>query len=83
MKLSRERNRHLEVIAAFATAIVKDRNLVEQLYHARSPAHAYDVFHAEDQAELNYLLEDAADRAGLREEELSKLERNSKHDLSA
>lgn len=78
-----ERNRHLEVIAAFATAIVKDRNLVEQLYHARSPAHAYDVFHAEDQAELNYLLEDAADRAGLREEELSKLERNSKQGLSA
>ena len=78
-----ERNRHLEVIAAFATAIVKDRNLVEQLYHARSPAHAYDVFHAEDQAELNYLLEDAADRAGLREEELSKLERKSKQGLSA
>ena len=87
MKLSRERNRHLEVIAAFATAIVtaivKDRNLVEQLYHARSPAHAYDVFHAEDQAELNYLLEDAADRAGLCKEELSKLERNSKQDLCA
>ena len=66
-----ERNRHLEVIAAFATAIVKDMNLVEQLYHARSPAHAYDVLHADDQAELNYFLEDAADRAGLREEELA------------
>jgi len=66
-----ERNRHLEVIAAFATAIVKDMNLVEQLYHARSPAHAYDVLHADDQAELNYFLEDAADRAGLRKEELS------------
>jgi PTS system fructose-specific IIC component len=66
-----ERNRHLQVISAFATAIVKDSNLVEQLYHARSPAHAYDVLHADDQAELNYFLEDAADRAGLREEELS------------
>ncbi|MDC0283819.1 PTS sugar transporter subunit IIA [Mariniblastus sp.] len=66
-----ERNRHLEVIAAFATAIVKDMNLVEQLYHARSPAHAYDVLHADDQAELNYFLEDAADRAGLRKEELA------------
>ncbi len=66
-----ERNRHLQVIAAFATAIVKDSNLVEQLYHARSPAHAYDVLHADDQADLNYFLEDAADRAGLREEELS------------
>ncbi|MCP4094623.1 MAG: PTS transporter subunit EIIA [Planctomycetaceae bacterium] len=68
-----ERNRHLEVIAAFATAIVKDMNLVEQLYHARSPAHAYDVLHADDQAELNYFLEEAADRAGLREEELSNV----------
>jgi len=68
-----ERNRHLEVIAAFATAIVKDMNLVEQLYHARSPAHAYDVLHADDQAELNYFLEEAADRAGLREEELSSV----------
>jgi Kef-type K+ transport system membrane component KefB len=70
-----ERNRHLEVIAAFATAIVKDINLVEQLYHARSPAHAYDVLHADDQAELNYFLEDAADRAGLRKEELADRER--------
>lgn len=66
-----DRNRHLQVISAFATAIVKDTNLVEQLYHARSPAHAYDVLHADDQAELNYFLEDAADRAGLRKEELS------------
>ncbi|MDA7924044.1 cation:proton antiporter [bacterium] len=76
-----ERNRHLEVIAAFATAIVKDMNLVEQLYHARSPAHAYDVLHADDQAELNYFLEDAADRAGLREEELSEFERVNKREL--
>ncbi len=77
-----ERNRHLEVIAAFATAIVKDMNLVEQLYHARSPAHAYDVLHADDQAELNYFLEDAADRAGLREEELSKLEKANERELN-
>ena len=76
-----ERNRHLEVIAAFATAIVKDMNLVEQLYHARSPAHAYDVLHADDQAELNYFLEDAADRAGLREEELSALEKDNKRQI--
>ena len=63
-----DRKRHLQVIAAFATAIVKDTNLVEQLYHARSAAHAYDVLHADDQAELNYFLEEAADMAGLREE---------------
>ncbi len=66
-----ERNRHLQIIAAFATAITRDTNLAEQLYHARSAAHAYDVLHADDQAELNYFLEEAADLAGLREEELS------------
>lgn len=63
-----DRKRHLQVISAFATAIVKDTNLVEQLYHARSAAHAYDVLHADDQADLNYFLEEAADMAGLRDE---------------
>jgi PTS system fructose-specific IIC component len=67
-----DRNRHLQVISAFATAIIKDTNLVEQLYHARSAAHAYDVLHADDQAELNYFLEEAADLAGLRELEESR-----------
>jgi mannitol/fructose-specific phosphotransferase system IIA component (Ntr-type) len=66
-----ERHRHLQVISAFATLIVKDSNLMEQLYHARSAAHAYDVLHADDQADLNYFLEEAADLAGLRENELS------------
>lgn len=66
-----ERNRHLQVISAFATAIVRDSNLMEQLYHARSAAHAYDVLHADDQADLNYFLEEAADLAGLRVNELS------------
>ena len=63
--------RHLQVISAFATAITRDASMAEQLYHARSAAHAYDVLHADDQADLNYFLEEAADRAGLREEELS------------
>ncbi|MFK7770295.1 MAG: cation:proton antiporter [Mariniblastus sp.] len=75
---AQERNRHLQVIAAFATAITKDTNLSEQLYHARSAAHAYDVLHADDQADLNYFLEEAADLAGLREEELSEFARKSK-----
>ena len=66
-----ERKRHLQVLAAFATTITRDTNLAEQLYHARSAAHAYDVLHADEQADLNYFLEDAADQAGLREEELS------------
>lgn len=67
-----ERNRHLQVISAFATAITKDTNLAEQLYHARSAAHAYGVLHADDQADLNYFLEEAADQAGLRRQELSQ-----------
>lgn len=59
------RNRHLEIIAAFATAITKDINIREQLYHARSAAHAYEVLHAEDLEDLNYFLEDAQERAGM------------------
>ena len=63
-----ERNRHLEVIAAVASAITKDINLREQLYHARSAAHAYEVLHAEDLEDLNYFLEDAQERAGIIDE---------------
>ena len=67
-----ERERHLEVLAAFASAITRDVNFAEQLYHARSAAHAYDVLHHEDQEDLNYFLEDAAERAGLREDEVNR-----------
>ncbi|SMP56323.1 Phosphotransferase system mannitol/fructose-specific IIA domain (Ntr-type) [Neorhodopirellula lusitana] len=61
-----ERSRHLQVLSAFATAITRDANLVEQLYHARSAAHAYEVLHADKHTDINYFLEDAADQAGLR-----------------
>lgn len=54
-----DRNRHLEILAAFAKAITSSDNLREQLYHARSPAHAYEVLHAERSEELNYFLDDA------------------------
>jgi mannitol/fructose-specific phosphotransferase system IIA component (Ntr-type) len=54
-----DRRRHLEVLAAFATAITRDVNLREQLYHARSAAHAYDVLHAEDAEDINYFIEEA------------------------
>ncbi len=67
-----DRHRHLQVIAAFATFITRDVNFREQLYHARSPAHAYDVLHHEDQEDLNYFLEDAATRVGLRSGNLQK-----------
>ena len=60
-----DRKRHLEVLAAFATAITRNVNLREQLYHARSAAHAYDVLHADAAEDLNYFLEDAMARAGI------------------
>ncbi len=61
-----ESKRHLEVLAAFAKAITGDTNLCEQLYHARSPAHAYTILHARDAEDINYFLEDALERAGIR-----------------
>lgn len=54
-----DRKRHLEVLSAFATAITRDVNLREQLYHARSAAYAYDVLHADQAEDINYFLEDA------------------------
>ena len=57
-----DRNRHLEILAAFATAITRDVNLREQLYHARSAAHAYDILHATDAEDINYFIEDALER---------------------
>ncbi len=60
-----ERSHHLEILAAFATAITRDVNMREQLYHARNPARAYEILHAEDAEDLNYFLEDAFERAGM------------------
>ncbi|QDT48652.1 PTS system mannose-specific EIIBCA component [Symmachiella dynata] len=57
-----DRKRHLEVLAAIATAITRNINFREQLYHARSAAHAYDVLHAEKAEDINYFLEDAMAR---------------------
>jgi len=63
-----ERRRHLEVLAAFARAITGDMNLREQLYHARSAAHAYNVLHADEAEDINYFIEDAFERVGVRED---------------
>ncbi|MFC1758503.1 cation:proton antiporter [Planctomycetota bacterium] len=63
-----ERKRHLEVLAAFARAITHDVNLREQLYHARNAAHAYNVLHADEAEDINYFIEDALMRAGVRED---------------
>jgi mannitol/fructose-specific phosphotransferase system IIA component (Ntr-type) len=52
------RDRHREVLAAFAKAIAGDRNIREQLYHARSAAHAYQILHADEAEDFNYFLQD-------------------------
>lgn len=61
----KERKRHLEILAAFAHAITHDENLCEQLYHARSAAHAYSVLHADEAEDLNYFLEEAMEQVGV------------------
>jgi mannitol/fructose-specific phosphotransferase system IIA component (Ntr-type)/Kef-type K+ transport system membrane component KefB len=54
-----QRTRHLEVLAAFARAIGHTRNIRDQLYHAESSAHAYELLHADEESEdFNYFLED-------------------------
>jgi len=51
-----ERERHLEVIAALARAIGRDHNIQEQLFNAETPAHAFEVLHAEEAEDFNYYL---------------------------
>jgi len=54
-----ERDRHLEVLSALARAIGADRTIQQQLYHAFTPAHAYELLHADEESEeFNYYLED-------------------------
>ena len=60
-----ERERHLEILSAFAHLITHDENLCEQLYHARSAAHAYSVLHADEAEEINYFLEEAMEEVGV------------------
>lgn len=56
---SSDRMRHLEVLAAFARAIGHTRNIRDQLYHAESSAHAYELLHADEESEdFNYFLEE-------------------------
>ena len=59
-----ERQRHLEILAAFATAITRDGNRREQLYAARNAAHAYDILHTEDAEDINYFLDEAIAQVG-------------------
>lgn len=63
-----DRKRHIEVLSAFASVITRDDNLKEQLYHARSAAHAYDVLHADEAEDINYFIEEAYTQAGIGQE---------------
>ncbi len=51
-----ERDRHLEVLAALMRAIGADPSIQWQLFGARSPAHAYELLHAEEAEDFNYFL---------------------------
>jgi mannitol/fructose-specific phosphotransferase system IIA component (Ntr-type) len=51
------RDHQLEVLAALARSIGSDRSIQRQLYHAESPAHAYEIIHAEEFEDFNYFLE--------------------------
>lgn len=53
-----ERDRHLEVLAALARAIGSDPTIQRQLFDCKSPAHAYEILHAEESEDFNYWLED-------------------------
>jgi PTS system fructose-specific IIC component len=52
-----ERDRHLEVLAAFARTIGGDREVQQRLYTAKTAAHAYELLHAEEAEDFNYYLE--------------------------
>ncbi len=56
-----DKQRHLEVLAAFAQAIAGDRDIRDQLYHAPTAAHAYHVLHDGDSHHFNYFIEDRLD----------------------
>lgn len=53
-----ERTRHLQILAMLARTIGSDPTVQSQLFHARSPAHAYEVLHHEHAEDFNYFLED-------------------------
>ncbi len=52
------RRRHLEVQAVLARSIGADWSLQLQLYNANTPAHVYEILHAEEFEDFNYFLEE-------------------------
>ncbi len=53
-------DRHLEVLAALARAISSHHDLGHRLFTARSPAHVYELLHAEESESFNAFLEEPA-----------------------
>lgn len=53
-----QRAHHLEVLAALARAIGFDPHLRQQLFAAKTAAHACEVLHAKEATEFNYFMED-------------------------
>ncbi len=52
-----QRERHLEVLAALARAIGSDPSVQSRLFDVDTPAHAYEILHAEEATGFNYWLE--------------------------
>ncbi len=53
-----ERTRHLQILAMLARTIGSDPIIQAQLFHARSPAHAYEVLHHEHAEDFNYFIDE-------------------------
>ncbi len=56
---SGEQQRRVEIKGVMARAIGFDWNLRHQLYAARTPAHVYEILHAEEFEDHNYFLEES------------------------
>ncbi len=52
-----QKDRYLEVLAAITRALFTNPTLRDQVYSARSPAHAYELLHVGDAEDFNYFLE--------------------------
>ncbi len=57
-----ERERHLEVLAVLARTLGSDPSFQDQLYNAKSPAHASEILHGEEREDFNYFLEEESER---------------------
>jgi mannitol/fructose-specific phosphotransferase system IIA component (Ntr-type) len=48
--------REKEILSALARSIADNWSLQIQLYNAKSPAHVYEILHAEEFEDFNYFL---------------------------